>query len=223
METSPRELVDDCRYAEKLAIRDMTNNSNDHWLESLREELNEYGENLWDNLHQVPQLNTHASSAIISRFLVMACQCQHARNIVLGRMGIGSLPRDWLLQRIEKIADETLNLTEPWEYLRLLEVYNELDDALHSQGSSSGKRKTPLTSNANFLPAADVRLLLLLRDAPKDGCFSPIAVCRSVYLRFACSDGVLFSSNAVVVNAHQWKGLRHSGGLGSSRSRFLAK
>jgi hypothetical protein len=54
--------------------------------------------------------------------LELACQCQHIRTISAGRRAIVDLPRPWVLGNLLRVAGEALNLSDEWEYRRLLEV-----------------------------------------------------------------------------------------------------
>jgi hypothetical protein len=58
--------------------------------------------------------------------LVRLCSVGH-RDVVLCREAIGSLPRDWVLERIEDSADAVLASGGEEEYRRLLELYVDLD------------------------------------------------------------------------------------------------
>jgi hypothetical protein len=70
--------------------------------------------------------------------LELACQCQNTRNILRGRAEILSLPRDAVLAQIDRVASEYLDLTDEWEFRRLLEVYKELDKHLLRELVSRG-------------------------------------------------------------------------------------
>jgi hypothetical protein len=60
----------------------------------------------------------------------LACQAQNAGRIVAGREQVLALPRAWVLERIEQVAVEALDLSDYWEYLRLLELAELLDERL---------------------------------------------------------------------------------------------
>lgn len=57
----------------------------------------------------------------------LACQPQNAHRIVAGRQQVLAMPRDWVLQSLENLVNECLDLTDQWEYRRLLELAQELD------------------------------------------------------------------------------------------------
>jgi hypothetical protein len=57
----------------------------------------------------------------------LACQPQNAHRVVAGRRQVLAMPRSWVLQTIEKVASECLNLSDYWEYRRLLELASHLD------------------------------------------------------------------------------------------------
>ena len=83
---------------------------------------------LSSDLHRVRELMDDDAHRLVSYFLELACQAQNARNIKLGREAALELPRQWLLDRIERIADQTLDLdNDDWEYRRLLELADLLD------------------------------------------------------------------------------------------------
>jgi hypothetical protein len=64
---------------------------------------------------------------VLSYFLELACQAQNMLNIELGRASLVTLPRKWLLEKIEAAAKPLLDTNDEWEYRRLLEVYWKLD------------------------------------------------------------------------------------------------
>jgi hypothetical protein len=67
---------------------------------------------------------------ILRDSLLYACQASGAPAIIKGRKKIFALPRQWVIDNIHKIAQEILNLSDEWEYRRLLEIYKELDEEL---------------------------------------------------------------------------------------------
>ncbi len=63
----------------------------------------------------------------------LACDASYVPNIDKGREVIFSMPREWVLEHIEGVANEILNLTDEWHYTRLLEVYKNLDHNLYEK------------------------------------------------------------------------------------------
>lgn len=57
----------------------------------------------------------------------LACQPQIASRIVAGRQQVLALPRGWVLANIEAVAAASLDLSDDWEYRRLLELASQLD------------------------------------------------------------------------------------------------
>jgi len=92
--------------------------------------MNAFQEGLWEHLEAVPTLEPQTRDAVMGYLLELACQCQNITNISLGRMALLALPRDWLVQHIKRYAEPLLELEDEWEYRRLLEVYQQLDDDL---------------------------------------------------------------------------------------------
>lgn len=60
----------------------------------------------------------------------LACQPQNVGRIVAGRQQVLACPRGWVLERIERVAAESLDLADYWEYRRLLELADLLDAGL---------------------------------------------------------------------------------------------
>jgi hypothetical protein len=57
----------------------------------------------------------------------LACRPQNAGRIMTGRQQVLALPRAWVLERINQVAVEALDLSDYWEYRRLLELAELLD------------------------------------------------------------------------------------------------
>lgn len=85
------------------------------------------------DLAAVAALPAPQADRVIAEILSCASQATHASLIELGRDAAASLPRPWLLERIEGIADRMFNYDDDWEYRCLLELYGRLDASLLSR------------------------------------------------------------------------------------------
>ena len=101
-----------------------------HYDSVYRDNLDKFHHDLAENLHILPTLEESVSSNALRFLLEWACQSQNSRNIQLGRDGLKSIPRDWLLSNIEKETKACLNLEDEWEFRRLTEIYFDLDIGL---------------------------------------------------------------------------------------------
>ena len=106
---------------------ELTNHSYDI---EFRRRMDSFHKNLWANLDLAPSLDDVVANSLIAYLLELSCQCQNIRNITLGRMALWALPGQWLLERIELVAEPLIRLNDDWEYRRLLEVYWRLDKSL---------------------------------------------------------------------------------------------
>ena len=97
------------------------------FVSAYRDHLNKLYPDLADNLHMLPSLDQSIVSLAVQLLLSYACQSSNTGNITLGRNGLKSIPRSWLLSNIEKEAQLILDMDDEWEYRRLAEVYFELD------------------------------------------------------------------------------------------------
>jgi hypothetical protein len=80
-----------------------------------------------------------------------ACRAQSMRAITRGREEVLTLPRDWVIETIEVVAHETLDLSDYWEYQRLLELFDLVDAQLVRRLVSFGRN----SHNAEVQEAAE--------------------------------------------------------------------
>ena len=93
--------------------------------------LNSYHPDLLFHPKLIEQIEFAKGREILFKFIELACQCQNIRNIELGRAGIWMLPKQWVLDSIEEVAEAMLQQDDDeWEYLRLIEVYWHIDKSL---------------------------------------------------------------------------------------------
>ncbi len=59
-----------------------------------------------------------------------ACQPQNAWRIERGRESVLAMPRPWVLENVSTVAEQALDLSDYWEYRRLLELLNLIDPRL---------------------------------------------------------------------------------------------
>jgi hypothetical protein len=74
----------------------------------------------------------------LSMSVKLACQPTSTHLIVRGRSQILALPRSWVLQHIEQVALAVIDLSDYWEYRRLLELAELLDSGLLQRFVSLG-------------------------------------------------------------------------------------
>ena len=68
---------------------------------------------------------------VLRASIQLACRPQNAGRIITEEQVV-ALPRVWVLERIERVATETLDLADYWEYRRLLELADLLDFAWYN-------------------------------------------------------------------------------------------
>jgi hypothetical protein len=98
--------------------------------ERYRQRMDAFQAGLWAYLDTVPVLESDIRDEVVQYLLELACRAQNIRNITLGRTALLALPRVWLLAHIEHYAEPLLQLKEEWEYRRLAELYEQMDDDL---------------------------------------------------------------------------------------------
>ncbi|TLD69825.1 hypothetical protein FEM03_16005 [Phragmitibacter flavus] len=85
---------------------------------------------LADNLAVIAELLPLEADLALGVILGFACDSTHDRLLVLVRNVIKAIPKDWLINRIEAVAENTVNFEDEWEYRRLLYFYDLIDPAL---------------------------------------------------------------------------------------------
>lgn len=73
---------------------------------------------------------TQPSLEELETALQSACQPTSAHLIVEGRNKVLAFPREWTLENIESAAVNSLDLGDYWEFRRLLELAELLEEAL---------------------------------------------------------------------------------------------
>jgi hypothetical protein len=96
----------------------------------LKRRLTAHGEDLWAHPERIVDLDAAAANNTLRYLLELSCRAQHVRNIELARRVLLSMPRPWLLARIDTIAESALDLQDEWQFRRLLELLSLLDSEL---------------------------------------------------------------------------------------------
>jgi hypothetical protein len=114
-----------------------------------REELEEISLGLSEAFHRVSSLPDSDAERAVESLLRRACGATHERLITLGREYLLEANRPWLVSRIERLAESSVNLKDEWDFRRLLELYQMLDQALLARLVEVGLRSSnPAISEA---------------------------------------------------------------------------
>lgn len=104
----------------------------DPYATHLRDALDAISPGISSNLDRARELPEPEAGRLIAAILDRACLATHDGAITIGRKVAAELPRQWLITRIQRVADETLDLKDEWDYRRLAELYEKLDSTLLS-------------------------------------------------------------------------------------------
>lgn len=72
----------------------------------------------------------HALMERLRAAVGLACTPQNTHRIAQGRADVLALPREWVLRHLQPVATQVLDLSDYWEYRRLLELARLLDTGL---------------------------------------------------------------------------------------------
>lgn len=68
-----------------------------------------------------------ADLSALRNALQLACESQNVGNIQRGHAAIAVLPQEFVLSYVAKVAKDSLDLTDEWEYRRLLELLQSVN------------------------------------------------------------------------------------------------
>ena len=76
----------------------------------------------FENLEVIDRFPDPVSKKVVSILLQQACQSQHIGSINVARKAIARIPNGWLALVLDELVAESLDLSDEWEYRRLLEL-----------------------------------------------------------------------------------------------------
>ena len=82
-------------------------------------------------LDRIDKLPDSAGKMIVNTLLEEACQSQHIGKITAARKAMLTLPRAWLSGVLPDAIGEAVDLSDEWEYRRLIELLRELKSDLY--------------------------------------------------------------------------------------------
>ena len=100
--------------------------------DNLRARINSIIPEGLEHLESIIFLDPNKALEIASVIISFSCQAQHTGSIMAGRKAFERLPEPWLSLNLPFLIDKTLDLNEEWEFLRLLELLDEVNHNLLS-------------------------------------------------------------------------------------------
>jgi hypothetical protein len=93
-----------------------------------QEALDDIAPSLSVDLSAAAALSAMKADRVVALVLKHACSINGTHHNLRGREAAGELPRDWFVERLERVANETLDLDRNhWEYRRLLDLAETFD------------------------------------------------------------------------------------------------
>ena len=95
----------------------------DPYMKRIVNEVNSISSGIFDNIKNLDQYSQSVSQLVLKILMQCACLGQNYGPIEIGRKKIGEIiNRDWLIHNFMKVADESINYSDEWEYRRLVEL-----------------------------------------------------------------------------------------------------
>ena len=93
--------------------------------ETLQSGINRIAPRAYERLEDLTLLSQEQAFRIICLILEFCCKSQHTAAIMIGRKTFARLPQDWIALNLKPAISSVVDLEDPWEYRRLLELLKE--------------------------------------------------------------------------------------------------
>ena len=82
------------------------------------------------DIDEIMNLDDNTSDKVVGVMLQWACQSQYDTTIYMGRDYLTRFPKDWITEKIKHTAPSYIDITDYWDYQRLLELSKIISDEL---------------------------------------------------------------------------------------------
>ena len=96
------------------------------FVDALNQELDSICIGVSNQLHRLGEFPDSVQLEVLTALLGRACQCQNTGNIVLARQAVATIPQACVSRVLESAIDKGVDLSDEWEYRRLLELLREI-------------------------------------------------------------------------------------------------
>lgn len=96
------------------------------FVDALNRKLDSVCPGMRNQLHRLGEFPDSVQQDIVTILLRQACESQNVGNIVLARQAIATIPQPCVSRVLEAAIHKGVDLTDEWEYRRLLELLREI-------------------------------------------------------------------------------------------------
>ncbi|MDY3560566.1 hypothetical protein R5W23_001810 [Gemmata sp. JC673] len=100
------------------------------YMNNLRHEINQACPGILDDANMIYRIPESSSYKLIEILLSHACESQNIGAIVSARELIRNLPPAWLAAVLPNSVEKKIDLSDEWQYRRLVELLQELKSEL---------------------------------------------------------------------------------------------
>ena len=104
---------------------------NDRFAIDVRAKVDSVHPDASGRLDRIDELPDSAGKMLVNILLAEACQSQHIGKIMAARKVMLTLPRAWLSRVLQDTIKEVVDLSDEWEYRRLMELLKDLQSNLY--------------------------------------------------------------------------------------------
>lgn len=92
----------------------------------MNQELDSICPNVSSQLHRLGEFPDSVQRDVVTILLRQACESQNEGRIMLARRAVATIPPSCISRVIETAIHSGVDLSDDWEYLRLLEILREI-------------------------------------------------------------------------------------------------
>ena len=120
--------------------------------EAIAESLNKIAnKEIYFSVSEIMSLSDSLASEVIGALLSWACQAQNDIPITIGRNCLKQFPVEWVSPKIKQTVFRFINITDDWDYRRLLELCELISTDLLKWAITLGADST----NPDIIEAVD--------------------------------------------------------------------
>jgi len=98
--------------------------------ERLENQLSRISSQAFNQLGEINGLDIRVAKRIALVILEFSCLAQNHGSIVAGRRAFKQMPQQWVIENLPGLVEEVINLSDEYEYRRLLDVLHEAGSPL---------------------------------------------------------------------------------------------
>ncbi len=111
----------------------------DRYEEIIIEDIEKIQAGSYFNMTSISECSQEIAKQVLQKLLEWACQPQNTNAIMISRKKIGEINKCWLESNLIDVATKCIDLSDEWEYRRLLELIDLMTPKLKEEVLGLGR------------------------------------------------------------------------------------